>query len=182
MKKKLAIILAISALITSSLVSCGGEKLPPKEKVDHVYKTTEVDIGNISYASEILTAGDEIIIRATKITDPENYTVEYHLIRLSADGEVKSDEIMPEMPERSNINQLIADKDGNLFAVMYQYSDDGTLFSLCGFDGASVGDTIIEDIGSLFVEEVDTSDRPSGRGCRSGRELHLRFRNGDSGD
>ena len=160
MKKKLAIILAISALLTSSLVSCGGEKLPPKEKVDHVYKTTEVDIGNISYASEILTAGDEIIIRATKITDPENYTVEYHLIRLSADGEVKSDEIMPEMPERSNINQLIADKDGNLFAVMYQYSDDGTLFSLCGFDGASVGDTIIEDIGSLFVEEVDTSDRP----------------------
>ncbi|MFQ9147866.1 MAG: hypothetical protein ACLR5G_06205 [Eubacteriales bacterium] len=59
MKKKIAIILAVSALVTSSLVSCGGEKLPPKEKVDHVYKTTEVDIGNISYASEILTVRDD---------------------------------------------------------------------------------------------------------------------------
>ena len=55
MKKKIAIILAVSALVTSSLVSCGGEKLPPKEKVDHVYKTTEVDIGNISYAAIFMT-------------------------------------------------------------------------------------------------------------------------------
>ena len=95
MKKKIAIILAVSALVTSSLVSCGGEKMPPKEKVDHVYKTTEVDIGNISYASEILTVGDEIIIRGTEITDQEKGTVERHLIRLTLDGEVKSDEIMP---------------------------------------------------------------------------------------
>ena len=50
--------------------------MPPKEKVDHVYKTTEVDIGNISYASEILTVGDEIIIRGTEITDQEKGTVE----------------------------------------------------------------------------------------------------------
>ncbi len=160
MKKKIAIILAVSALVTSSLVSCGGEKLPPKEKVDHVYKTTEVDIGNISYASEILTVGDEIIIRGTEITDQEKGTVERHLIRLTLDGEVKSDEIMPEMPERSNIRQLIADQSGNLYAVVAEYTDEDTLFSLCALDGVSVGDTIIPDIGSLFVEEVDTSDRP----------------------
>ena len=161
MKKKIAIILAVSALVTSSLVSCGGEKLPPKEKVDHVYKTTEVDIGNISYASEILTVGDEIIIRANKILDQEEGTVERHIIRLSTDGEVKSDEVMAETPERNNIiNQLIADQSGKLYAVMYQYTDEGTLFSLRSFDGTSVGDTIIEDIGSLFAEEVDTSNRP----------------------
>ena len=161
MKKKIAIILAVSALVTSSLVSCGGEKMPPKEKVDHVYKTTEVDIGNISYASEILTVGDEIIIRANKILDQEEGTVERHIIRLSTDGEVKSDEVMAETPERTNIiNQLIADQSGKLYAVMYQYTDEGTLFSLRSFDGTSVGDTIIEDIGSLFVEEVDTSNRP----------------------
>ncbi len=161
MKKKIAIILAVSALVTSSLVSCGGEKLPPKEKVDHVYKTTEVDIGNISYASEILTVGDEIIIRANKILDQEEGTVERHIIRLSTDGEVKSDEVMAETPERTNIiNQLIADQSGKLYAVMYQYTDEGTLFSLRSFDGTSVGDTIIEDIGSLFAEEVDTSNRP----------------------
>ena len=161
MKKKIAIILAVSALVTSSLVSCGGEKLPPKEKVDHVYKTTEVDIGNISYASEILTVGDEIIIRANKILNQEEGTVERHIIRLSTDGEVKSDEVMAETPERTNIiNQLIADQSGKLYAVMYQYTDEGTLFSLRSFDGTSVGDTIIEDIGSLFVEEVDTSNRP----------------------
>ena len=160
MKKKIAIILAVSALVTSSLVSCGGEKLPPKEKVDHVYKTTEVDIGNISYASEILTVGDEIIIRGTEITDQEKGTVERHLIRLTLDGEVKSDEIMPEMPERSNSRQLIADQSGNLYAVVAEYTDEDTLFSLCAIDGVSVGDTIIPDIGSLFVEEVDTSDRP----------------------
>ena len=161
MKKKIAIILAVSALVTSSLVSCGGEKLPPKEKVDHVYKTTEVDIGNISYASEILTVGDEIIIRANKILDQEEGTVERHIIRLSTDGEVKSDEVMAETPERTNIiNQLIADQSGKLYAVIYQYTDEGTLFSLRSFDGTSVGDTIIEDIGSLFVEEVDTSNRP----------------------
>lgn len=161
MKKKIAIILAVSALVTSSLVSCGGEKLPPKEKVDHVYKTTEVDIGNISYASEILTVGDEIIIRANKILNQEEGTVERHIIRLSTDGEVKSDEVMAETPERTNIiNQLIADQSGKLYAVMYQYTDEGTLFSLRSFDGTSVGETIIEDIGSLFVEEVDTSNRP----------------------
>ncbi len=161
MKKKIAIILAVSALVTSSLVSCGGEKMPPKEKVDHVYKTTEVDIGNISYASEILTVGDEIIIRANKILNQEEGTVERHIIRLSTDGEVKSDEVMAETPERTNIiNQLIADQSGKLYAVMYQYTDEGTLFSLRSFDGTSVGDTIIEDIGSLFVEEVDTSNRP----------------------
>lgn len=160
MKKKIAIILAVSALLTTSLVSCGGEKLPPKEKVDHVYKTTEVDIGDISYASEILTAGDEIIIRAQKVTDQENYTVERHLIRLTSDGEVKSDEIMPEMPERSNIRQLIADQSGKLYAVVAVYTDEDTLFSLCTLDGVSVGDTIIPDIGSLFAEEVDTSNRP----------------------
>ena len=161
MKKKIAIILAVSALVTSSLVSCGGEKLPPKEKVDHVYKTTEVDIGNISYASEILTVGDEIIIRANKILNQEEGTVERHIIRLSTDGEVKSDEVMAETPERTNIiNQLIADQSGKLYAVMYQYTDEGTLFSLRSFDGTSVGDTIIEDIGSLFAEEVDTSNRP----------------------
>ena len=161
MKKKIAIILAVSALVTSSLVSCGGEKMPPKEKVDHVYKTTEVDIGNISYASEILTVGDEIIIRANKILNQEEGTVERHIIRLSTDGEVKSDEVMAETPERTNtINQLIADQSGKLYAVMYQYTDEGTLFSLRSFDGTSVGDTIIEDIGSLFVDEVDTSNRP----------------------
>ena len=161
MKKKIAIILAVSALVTSSLVSCGGEKLPPKEKVDHVYKTTEVDIGNISYASEILTVGDEIIIRANKILNQEEGTVERHIIRLSTDGEVKSDEVMAMTPERTNIiNQLIADQSGKLYAVMYQYTDEGTLFSLRSFDGTSVGDTIIEDIGSLFAEEVDTSNRP----------------------
>lgn len=161
MKKKIAIILAVSALVTSSLVSCGGEKMPPKEKVDHVYKTTEVDIGNISYASEILTVGDEIIIRANKILNQEEGTVERHIIRLSTDGEVKSDEVMAETPERTNIiNQLIADQSGKLYAVMYQYTDEGTLFSLRSFDGTSVGDTIIEDIGSLFAEEVDTSNRP----------------------
>ena len=160
MKKKIAIILAVSALVTSSLVSCGGEKMPPKEKVDHVYKTTEVDIGNISYASEILTVGDEIIIRAQKVIDQENYTVERHLIRLTSDGEVKSDEIMPELPELTHIRQLIADQSGKLYVVVAVYTDEDTLFSLCTLDGVSVGDTIIPDIGSLFAEEIDTSNRP----------------------
>ena len=73
--------LLTAALSLTALSSCGGEKLPPKEKVDHVYKTTEVDIGNISYASEILTVGDEIIIRANKILDQEEGTVERHIIR-----------------------------------------------------------------------------------------------------
>ena len=152
--------LLTAALSLTALSSCGGEKLPPKERVSNVYRATEIDLGMYDYTSEVMAYAGGIIIRATKMTDRDAGTREQHLLRLSYDGKVQSDEIMPELPEQTYLRQLVADQNGKLFAVIANYDGNATVFSLCDYAGLAVGETIIEDIGALFVEEVESADRP----------------------
>ncbi|MFQ9147863.1 MAG: hypothetical protein ACLR5G_06190 [Eubacteriales bacterium] len=152
--------LLTAALSLTALSSCGGEKLPPKERVSNVYRATEIDLGMYDYTSEVMAYAGGIIVRATKVTDRETGTREQHLLRLSYDGKVQSDEIMPDLPEQTYLRQLVADQNGELFAVIANYDGNATVFSLCDYDGLAVGETIIEDIGALFVEEVESADRP----------------------
>ena len=152
--------LLTAALSLTALSSCGGEKLPPKERVSNVYRATEIDLGMYDYTSEVMAYAGGIIVRATKVTDRDTGTREQHLLRLSYDGKVQSDEIMPDLPEQTYLRQLVADQNGELFAVIANYDGNATVFSLCDYDGLAVGETIIEDIGVLFVEEVESADRP----------------------
>ena len=61
--------LLTAALSLTALSSCGGEKLPPKERVSNVYRATEIDLGMYDYTSEVMAYAGGIIVRATKVTD-----------------------------------------------------------------------------------------------------------------
>lgn len=163
MKKRIVstLLSAIMLIGIIPLSSC-GEKAPEpeKSKVDHVYKATNIDIGDNINPNQIINAGNKVLVYAYETISKDPY--ESQNLFLSIDPETGDfTKTVYEKDEDDNgyIQNITADNAGNpVFLVQNYDSETGTQSYRVDrmLDGKI--ETMCDDLNSLF--EV-SEDNPS---------------------
>lgn len=171
MKKRfISTLLAAATLAASALVSCGGTKMPDKERVDHVYKGEEVSLKQYTDAvGQARLSGDTISMQGYKVLNRDTYETENHYLTFSLDGTLISDQKLEKMPEYTNMMQIFGSPDGTLRAVVTTYDPekDEAYYALYTLNDGKLGEKLVDDLVSYF--ETDTSESRFGGRGGSGR-------------
>lgn len=149
---------------TLSLASC-GDKTPEtvKSKVDHVYKATEIDIGDSINLRELLVSEDNFIVYATEVISREPYESQSIILEIDPESGATEKTVIPTPDDSSYVNNLALTSDGNVLFLMQKYdSTTGTqTYSIKKLENDSF-EVLCDDVSSLF--ESTGEDSLSGGG------------------
>ncbi len=154
--------LALTAVLMISVIplsSCGGSKKPPKSKVDHVYKATELELGENVSPTSLITTKDGVTVYASEVlnADTEKREIQNILINIDkATGE--SEKIVLGKSDSANgyIQNIASAPDGAIILQRQKYDQEKqtTSFPLERFTGSS-SEVLCPDLSAFFTTQPD---------------------------
>lgn len=163
MKKRIVSLITAIACAAVPLASC-GEKAPQKSKVDHVYKSSDLGLGDIR-TDNILANDKTIIVSGTEALGSGSQYVVINVDFSSGADNLSSVKRVIELSDSESVSATALEPDGDVLLLKSDTNKDGkTTFSLDRLGDEVV--TICDDVGSLI--ESDGSDS-----LFDGKDLYL---------
>ncbi len=158
-KQVLSILLSAVMLIGSIQMTACGEKMPEpeKSKVDHVYKATNIELGDNIDPNEMIVSGDELLIYASEITNRKKYEYQNVFLNVNIDtGDVTKTVIPKDDNDYSYLQSIASDSEDNIYFLKQTYDNDTDLeaYRVERYtDGGT--ELICNDVTPLFEESDD---------------------------
>ena len=153
MKKRIVSLLLAAICVAALFPSC-GEKAPQKSKVDHVYKSRDLGLGDVR-TDNILANDKTIIVSGTETLGSGSQYVVISVDFSSGTDNLSSVKRVIELSDSESVSATALEPDGDVLILKSDTNKDGkTTFSLDRLGGDT--ETICDDVGSLI--ESDGSD------------------------
>ncbi len=166
MTRRIIGLTAAAALTFSALTGCGDKtEEPVREKLEHVWRSTEIELGDDVTISSFAMAGDNVLMQASRY-DADAEEVIYSVITLDPETLEVSEQPLEIESQDTSMRSFAAMSDGSLLLLMqgYDMEQQKSVYSLYKSSGGET--TLLADnIESRFEVEPDS---------RYGGDLYIR--------
>lgn len=152
---------AAAALTFSALAGCGDKtEEPVREKLEHVWRSTEIELPDGAAARAFAMAGDKLLIQTREYSDDTGEMV-YSIITLDPETLELSKQPLDIDSETQGLYGFAALSDGALLLLTQNYDMESqqTTCSVCQSTNGEMS-VLIDDVTPLF--EAEASDRYGG--------------------
>ena len=166
MKRRIIGLTAAAALTFSALAGCGDKtEEPVREKLEHVWRTTEIELREDVSISSFAMAGDNVLMQASRYDEDAEEMI-YSVITLDPETLEMSEQPLEIESQDTSMRSFAAMSDGSLLLLMqgYDLEQQKSVYSLYKSSGGET--TLLTDnIESRFEVEPDS---------RYGGDLYIR--------
>ena len=166
MKRRIIGLIAAAALTFGALAGCGDKtEEPVREKLEHVWRTTEIELREDVSISSFAMAGDNVLMQASNY-DEEAGEIIYSILTLDPETLEVSEQPLEIESQDTSMRSFAAMSDGSLLLLMqgYDLEQQKSVYSLYKSSGGET--TLLADnIESRFEVEPDS---------RYGGDLYIR--------
>ncbi len=149
----MSIILTAALMITAlPLASCGSkEPEPEKSRVDHVYKATEIDLGEDVSFNRLMPSDTGVSVLCSETIDSEKGVVRYLICDIDGETGEFTSSPLPELSREHYLSNIARFSDGSFLALINSYDMENgkSIFSLEKVAGDSF-EPLAEDLAELF--------------------------------
>ena len=143
--KKRIVSLLLAAVCTAALFPSCGEKAPQKSKVDHVYRSRDLGLGDVR-TDNILANDKSIIVSGTETLGSGSQYVVISVDFSSGAGNLSSVKRVIELSDSESVSATALEPDGDVLILKSDTNkDEKTTFSLDRLGGDT--ETICDDVG-----------------------------------
>lgn len=161
MKRRIIGLTAAAALTFSALAGCGEKtEEPVREKLEHVWRTTEIELREDVSISSFAMAGDNVLMQASRYDEDAEEMI-YSVIALDPETLEMSEQPLEIESQDTSMRSFAAMSDGSLLLLMQSYDmeQQKSVYSLYKSSGGETS-VLIDDVTPLF--EAEASDRYGG--------------------
>ena len=161
MKKRIIGLALAAALTISALAGCGEKtEEPVREKLEHVWRTTEIELREDVSISSFARAGDNVLMQASRYDEDAEEMI-YSVIALDPETLEMSEQPLEIESQDTSMRSFAAMSDGSLLLLMqgYDMEQQKSVYSLYKSSGGETS-VLIDDVIPLF--EAEASDRYGG--------------------
>ena len=166
MKRRIIGLTAAAALTFSALAGCGDKtEEPVREKLEHVWRSTEIELREDVSISSFAMAGDNVLMQASRYDEDAEEMI-YSVIALDPETLEVSEQPLEIESQDTSMRSFAAMSDGSLLLLMqgYDLEQQKSVYSLYKSSGGET--TLLADnIESRFEVEPDS---------RYGGDLYIR--------
>ena len=148
---------AAAALTFSALTGCGDKtEEPVREKLEHVWRTTEIELREDVSISSFAMAGDNVLMQASRYDEDAEEMI-YSVITLDPETLEMSEQPLEIESQDTSMRSFAAMSDGSLLLLMqgYDLEQQKSVYSLYKSSGGET--TLLTDnVESRFEVEPDS--------------------------